>query len=225
MGNYHDTLLECRSNNQLLQKIDPRDIIKKTESQFISCKDGVYYFQTHRGALHQDIVELSKEYPEEVFIARIWNVDWYESELRTVRYKSGKAKFIKIEPNYQYSVSHLEKIMGVDNFNKLMKIAMRYIEVCEKLERIPEVKDQIAQERKDKVFSHVTVNVEDEKFKINATRMTYSSIEVIGYVKEVPTKLVWKLIEEEKRSYKRNDQKNEYGLEEAPEEEYSDLPF
>jgi hypothetical protein len=115
--------------------------------------------------------------------------------------------------------------MGIDNFNKLMKIAMRYIEACEKLERIPEVKGQIAHERKDKVFSHVTVNVEDEKFKIEATRMTYSSIYLMGYVKEVPTKSVWKLIEEEKRSNKRNDQKNDYGLEEAPEEEYSDLPF
>jgi len=225
MGNYYDTLLECKSNKQLLQKIDPRDIIKTTNSQFISCKDGIYYFQTHRGPLDPDIVELSKKHPNEVFIARIWNVDFYCSELRTVKYRSGKSKFIKIEPNYNYNTSHLEKIMGIDNFNKLMKIAMRYIEACEKLERIPEVKGQIAHERKDKVFSHVTVNVEDEKFKIEATRMTYSSIYLMGYVKEVPTKSVWKLIEEENLCNKNNKKQNEYNLEEKQNENYSDLPF
>ena len=85
MGNYHDTLLECKSNRQLLQKIDPREIINKTASEFISCKDGIYYFQTNRGALHEDIVELSKRYPDEVFIARIWNIDFYDSEIRTIR--------------------------------------------------------------------------------------------------------------------------------------------
>jgi hypothetical protein len=46
-------------------------------------------------------------------------------------------------------------------------------------------------------MSRTTIHVENEKFKIEATKRTYSLIEVKGYHKEVPEPS-WKVIEEEK---------------------------
>jgi hypothetical protein len=226
MGNYHDTLLECKSNNQLLQKIDPRDIIKKSESQFMSCKDGIYYFQTHRGALHEDIVELSKEYPEEVFSARIWNVDFYDSIIRALEYKDGDVKILSSKPNYSYCAVHLIKAMGEENFEKLMNVAMKYIESREKVKDDPEYQSQITKNNRDKIYSYINVHVEDDKYKLEATIRTTSYIHLVGYVKEVPTKPIWRLIEEENCSNKRNDKKrNKYGFEEVPESDYDEVPF
>jgi len=226
MGNYYDTLLECKSDNQLLQKIDPRDIIKKSESQFISCKDGIYYFQTHRGALHSDIVELSKRYPDEIFIARIWNVDFYDSIIRALEYKNGDVTILSSKPNYSYFAGHLIKAMGKENFEKLMNVVMKYIESLENVKDDPEHQSQIAKSSDDKTFSHFSVSVEDDKYKLEATIRTTSYIHLVGYVKEIPIKPVWKLIEGKQYSNKRNDKKcNNDGFAEVPESDYVELPF
>lgn len=226
MGNYYDTLLECKSNKQFLHKIDPRDIIKTTESEFISCKDGIYYFQTHRGALHKDIVELSKKYPEEVFLAQIWNVDFYDSIIRALEYKDGDVKILSSKPNYSYCATHLIKAMGEEKFQRLMNVVMKYIQSREKVKDDPEDQSQMGKSNKDKIHSYINVHVEDNEYKLEATIRTTSYIHLVGYVKEVPTKPVWKLIEEEKRSNKRNDKKrNDYGFEEAPESDYDEIPY
>jgi hypothetical protein len=199
MSNYYDTLLECKSNSQLLQKIDPRDIIKKTSNKFISCKDGIYYFESTGGALHADIVELSKQFPNEVFQARIWNVDMDASELRTIVYKTGIPEIIKIEPNYGFHTAHLEKIMGRETIDRFMKIAMRYIKTYDNLVKTLEFDEAIIKEREDKIDSFTTIHVENEKFKIEATKRTYSLIEVKGYVKEISTsKSIWREIKEDR---------------------------
>ena len=198
MATYYDTLLECKSNSQLLQKIDPRDIIKKTSNKFISCKDGIYYFESTGGALHADIIELSIEYPDEIFEARIWNLDMYASELRTIMYKAGIPEIIKIEPNYGFRTAHLEKIMGKETIDRFMKIAIRYLKTYDNLANTLEFDEVLKKEKEDKIDSFTTIHVENEKFKIEATKRTYSLIEVKGYHKEVPEPS-WKEIEEEKK--------------------------
>ena len=95
----YDTLLECKSNSQLLQTVDPRGIIQKTNSKFRTCKDGICYFQSYGLPINEDFTELSKKYPNEVFEARIC-VDEYGSEIKTIIYTYGEAVLIKIEPNY-----------------------------------------------------------------------------------------------------------------------------
>jgi hypothetical protein len=211
MATCYDTLLECKSNNQLLQKIDPRDIIKKTSNTFISCKDGIYYFESAGGALHDDIVELSKEYPDEVFEARIWNPDMYASELRTIAYKAGIPEVIKTEPNYGFHTAHLEKILGKETIGRFMEIAMRYIKAYDKLDNTPEFDEAIKKEREDKIYSFTTVHVENDKFRIEATQRTYSLIEVKGYVKEISTPTpIWKEIKEERISNRNKEQLNDF---------------
>lgn len=203
MATYYDTLLECKSNNQLLQKIDPRDIIKKTSSTFISCKNGIYYFETNGGALHADIIELSKEYSDEVFEARIWNPDMYASELQTIVYKAGIPEIIKTEPNYGYYTAHLEKIMGKGTTDRFMEIAMRYIKAYDILEKSPEFIETLEKERGDGIDTYTTLTVENEKFKIEACRRNFSLVDVRGYSKEItkPTE-IWREVKEDRSSNK-----------------------
>lgn len=199
MANYYDTLLECKSNNQLLQKIDPRDIIKKTSSTFISCKNGIYYFESTSGSLHEDIIELSQEHPDEVFEVRIWNPDLYASELRTIIYKAGIPEIIKTEPNYAFQTAHIEKIFGKETTDRFMEIAMQYIKAYDKVDNTPEFNEPLKKERDDKIYSYTTIIVENEKFKIEACRSNYSLIDVKGYVKETPTpESIWREIKEER---------------------------
>jgi len=224
MANYYNTLLECKSNKQLMQEIDPRDIIKKTNSEFITYKDGMYYFQTCNGVLHDDIVELSKTCPKEIFIAQIWNVDFYDSEVRTIRYKNGKSRITNIEPNYGYTASHIIKVMGKETFHSLMKVAMRYIRQYGVIRNTPEVEKEISKEKNDKINSNVTVHVENDKYKIDATLVGSSYIEVNGFVKR-PSRPSWKLIEEQIGLNRGHDQQNEQNITETNNEDYCDLPF
>jgi len=211
MATYYDTLLECKSNNQLLQKIDPRDIIKKTSNTFISCKNGVYYFKSDGGALHDDIVELSKVYPDEVFEARIWDLDLYASELKTIVYKAGIPKIIKTEPNYGYQTAHIVKILGKETTDRFMEIAMRYIKEYDKVDNTPEFNEPLKKEREDKIYSCTTIIVENEKFKIEACRRNYSLIDVKGYVKETPKpEQVWREIQEVRSSNRKKEQIDDF---------------
>lgn len=223
MGNYHDTLLECKSNPQLLTKIDPRDIIKKTDSEFITCKDCVYYFQTHRSALFYDIVELSKKYPNEIFETRIWNVDADASVIRTIRYENGEVELLKTEPNYSYFASHIIKTMGKETFEKLINVAMIYIRKIDELYSIQDFDNELEQEAKDHISSFVTVRVENEEFRIDVTKRTYSSLEVVGYIKHASP--AWELIEHEKIQKIRNKHPDEHIDHDSNSEEYEDLPF
>jgi len=214
MSTYYDTLLECKSNNQLLQKIDPRDIIKKTSNTFISCKNGIYYFKSGGGALHEDIVELSKEYPDDVFEARIWNLDLYASELRTIVYKAGIPEIVKTEPNYGYQTAHIEKILGKETTDRFMEIAMRYIKAYDKVDNTPEFNEPLKKEREDKIYSCTTIIVENEKFKIEACRRNYSLIDVKAYAKETPKpEQIWREIKEIRSSKTNKEQLDD--LEEA----------
>jgi len=226
MATCYDTLLECKSNNQLLQKIDPRDIIKKTSNTFISCKNGLYYFKSDGGVLHADIVELSKEYPDEVFEARIWNLDLYASELRIIVYKAGIPEIVKTEPNYGYQTAHIEKILGKETTDRFMEIAMRYNKAYDKVDNTPEFNEPIKKEREDKIYSYTTIIVENEKFKIEACRRNYSLIDVKGYVKETPKpNQIWREIQEVRSSKSNKKQLDDQDVAEPiPEEDMNLAP-
>ena len=187
MSYTYDTRLVCKSNSKLLQKIDPRDIIKISNSEFISCKNGVYYFSTHSGTMHESIVELSKTYPNEVFIVRYRKDDiFYGSEIQTFKYIDGYSTCTKVEPNYGYCISHIEKIIGKKTVRRFMKVALKQIKKIDAINDIPTAKNN-RMERKHKISSSITINVEDEEFKIEATKIGSSFIEVNGFIKEAPT--------------------------------------
>ena len=200
MATYYDTLLECKSNSPAITKNrSKRHHQKNLKYIHLMQRDGVYYFESDRWSIAcMILVELSIEYPDEIFEARIWNLDMYASELRTIMYKAGIPEIIKIEPNYGFRTAHLEKIMGKETIDRFMKIAIRYLKTYDNLANTLEFDEVLKKEKEDKIDSFTTIHVENEKFKIEATKRTYSLIEVKGYHKEVPEPS-WKEIEEEKK--------------------------
>jgi hypothetical protein len=224
MANYYDTSLVCKSNNQLLKKMDPRDIIKNPNSEFITYKNGFYFFSSCNDTMHESILELSKTFPTEVFVTCTWNVDVYDSEIQTYEYKDGKSKCIKTEPNYGYCISHVEKIMGNETSNELMEVVMRYIKQYRAIEDSKRNKKIIQQELMKKIRSSTKIIVENKKFKIEATRVGSSFIEVEGYIKETPSP-IWTKIEREKNRANDEDINDSLNVDASNIEEYDDLPF
>jgi len=225
MANDYNTELVCKTNSQLLQKIDPRDIIKNRNSRFISCKNGVYYFTTRSGTMHENIVVLSMTYPMEVFIARYRDDDiYYDSEIQTIKYKSGKSKCTKIEPDYWYDISHIEKKIGKEPLEQLLKVAWRYIKRIDAMSDTPKTRKRTEQERKNKIKTSVAIIVENDDFKIEATKIGTSFVKFLGYVKEASAPR-WQLIEKEKNLVVGKDQQDEKNDNELNDDDYIDLPL
>ena len=223
MSYIYDTRLVCKSNSKLLQRIDPSEIIKDLSSEFISCKDGAYHFITRNRTMHGSIVELSNKYPEEIFIAQFWNVESYDSEIQTYKYIDGFSKCTKAEPNYMYCVSHIEKIIGKKTLRRFMKVVLKQIKRIDAINDTP-MTQKNGKKSKDKISSSITINVEDQDFKIEATKLGLSFIEVNGFIKEAASPR-WQLIEKEKNRIERITHQMDKNDNEANEEEYDNLPF
>jgi len=223
MSYIYNTRLICKSNSKLLQKIDPDKIIKDLSSEFLSCENGAYHFTTRNGTMHGSIVTLSEEYPAEIFIAQLWDIESYDSEIRTYKYIDGFLKCTKVVPNYWYCISHIEEIMGKKNVKRFMKVVLKHIKKIDAINDNPTV-EKNGIERKHKISSTITINVEDEKYKIEATKMAYAFIEVNGFIKEASTP-GWQLIEKEKNRIVRVVHQMEKRGDQAKDEEYEDLPF
>jgi len=223
MANLYNTKLVCTSNSKLLQKIDPDEIIKEPNSEFLYFENGAYYFTTRDGTMHESIVALSKKYLAEIFIAQFWNVEFYDSEIQTFKYIDGYSKCTKVEPNYGYCISHIEKIIGKKTVRRFMKVALKQIRRIDAINDIPTAKNN-RMERKHKISSSITINVEDEEFKIEATKIGSSFIEVNGFIKEAPTPR-WQLIEKEKNQIVRVVYPLDKSIDETKDEEFADVPF
>jgi len=223
MANLYNTRLFCTSNSKQLQKIDPGEIIKEPNSEFLFGENGAYIFTTRDGTMHESIVALSKKYPTEIFIAQIWNVEFYDSEIQTYKYFAGSSKCTKVEPNYGYCISHIGKIIDKRTLRRFMKVAMKQIKRIDAINDIPTAKKN-RMERKHKISSTITINVEDQDFKIEATKIGSSFIEVNGFIKEAASPS-WQLIEKQKNRIARVTHQMDIGADEAEEEKYDNLPF
>ena len=104
-----------------------------------------------------------------------------------------------------------------------MKVALKQIKRIDTINDTPSTKKK-RMERKHKISSSITINVEDEDFKIEATQIGPSFIEVNGFIKEA-TSPRWQLIEREKNLIVGKDQQDEKSVDEAKDEKYDNLPF
>ncbi len=193
----YDNILRCKSNPNLLQTIDPKIIIKGSGAKFISCEDREYYFQSRRLPIHENILEFSTRYPDEEFIMEILNVDLYCSVMRTITYKNGECKILKVEPVFYYEYSsQLKEEIGIDRFNFFLTKINSFFE---------KLKDVFAQEwlesedaLENKKHEEISIQLEDEKFRIVATWDYCSHISIKGLYK-VTNQTLWELID--KHSY------------------------
>lgn len=225
MSYIYNTRLVCKSNKKLLQKIDPNKIIRDQRSEFISSKKGAYHYITRNGTMHSSIVELSENYPTEVFIAQFSSFEIDDSVIETYKYVNGFSKCIKIEPNYMYCVSHLEEVMGKKTVKRFMKVVFKQFKMIDSIIYSPDAKKDGTQE-KHSIHSSYTIIVEDKDYKIEATKIGLSYIQVEGYIKVLEDSIPrWQAVDWEKKEDIKVAHQMGNGAEEAEQNMVEPLPF
>lgn len=225
MSYIYNTRLMCKSNRKLLQKINPKNIIKDLSSEFVSKKNGAYHYITRNGTMHSSVIALSNEYPTEVFVAQFYSVEIDDSVIETYKYVNGYTKCIKLKPNYMYCISHLEEIMGKKTVKRFMKAALKQFKKIDSIEYAPDAKNDRKQV-KHGIHSSITINVEDRDYKIEAYRVGRSFIEVKGFAKIKEDLLPsWQLIEREKNKASKVTHQMENNVGNSNEKEYEPIPF
>jgi len=203
-----------------LQTIDPREIIKESPAEFITCKNGEYYFQSRGFPMHEDVHRLSKEYPEEEFMLKIWNVDALSAMLLTVIYKGGdNGEKIRIEPHfyYEFRSPRLKDVMGQERFYVFFKKISSFFE---KLKGLYHEKWLESDEpNKAPKYDKISIQFEDDEFRVLATWDCFSCIVIEGFSK-VSNQTLWKLIDGHSNTLRNNNK-----TESIKNEDIDDLPF
>ena len=94
------TNLKC-SNPELISK--ESEFFKNAKSELLSSRDGEMHFFSPWGGMKNDIEELSKKYPDEIFSADMWVDDYYGSDIHTYQIISGVSECTKQRPGYVFS--------------------------------------------------------------------------------------------------------------------------
>jgi hypothetical protein len=225
MSYIYNTHLKCKSNRKLLLEIDPDEIIKDRNSEFVSSKKGAYNYITRNGTMHSSIVTLSSDYPTEVFIAQYYCLESGDAVIETYKYLNGFSKCIKTEPYYMYCLGRLERKMGKKTVKKFMKVVLKQFK---KIDSIEEGHSKIneGEPGEHSINSSITISVEDKDFKIEAYRVGRSFIEVNGYTKTKKDSIPkWQVIEKEKNKVVKVSHKMEEGAHKTKRDEYEPLPF
>lgn len=226
MATEYDNILICNSNPNLLQTMDPRKIIKESPAKFISCKNGEYYYQSRRFPIDKDVYRLSKEFPGEEFIVKIWNVDALSAVMLTVIYKDGDhGEIIRIEPHFHYECRspRLMDVLGEERFFVFFKKITSFFEKLKGLYYEEWLESYDPNEpHKAPEYDKINIQFEDDEFKVLATWDCFSYIVIEGFFK-VSNKTSWKLIDG--HSYiPRNNNKTE-SIKNEDDDDYDSLPF
>jgi len=210
MANYYVTRLECLTNYELLKFIDPKKIIKTTNSKLSYSILDELVFESRNDAMHDDILRLSEKFPSEVFLARYYDCpDYEESITECYRYEAGENEFIGYEPKYTFNDhDHIIKILGEEVTHKLWKRIRRY------LFRLDQTKESLLDGElhcdilehhfDDCVTSSVTIHAECENFKLSVDKIRNSELIFHGYQRDSETE-DWKEILPESTNEKNND--------------------
>jgi hypothetical protein len=210
MANYYVTRLECLTNYELLKFIDPKKIIKTTNSKLSYSILDELVFESCNDALHDDILRLSEKFPSEIFLARYYDCpDYEESITECYRYEDGEHEFIGYEPKYTFNDhDHIIKVLGEEVTHKLWKRIRRY------LLRLDQTKESLLDGElhcdilehhfDDCVTSNVTIHAEHENFKLSVDKIRNSELIFHGYQRDSETE-DWKEILPESTIQKNND--------------------
>ena len=164
-----------------------------THSRLLGNNNGETEYLSKEYYIIDDIIELSKKYPNETFTGVTWNdSDFYNSVSDTIVYKNGHGKVIKVEPYYQF----LYPVIDDEIYNKLVE---RFIEeVRLYIKRIDIIKEDVDDPVDGTVFdflndieddngfkSYYTITWENDQHKFTATKRLTSNI-LIHYEKKEP---------------------------------------
>lgn len=190
MANIYDSYVRCLTNPKLTTKIDPKEIIKKTPSQFRFKRFDELVYETKWCTMHNDIITLSEQYPNDVFMVRFVDVCVQLPEpVECVQYKNGESKFMGYEPNYKFSGhEHLFKVMGQET---LLKLWFRIHEYLFRLDHTKEslidgeeyYVDMLEDHYDNCVSSTVTVHAEVEYFKLSVDKIKHAELIFRGFTR------------------------------------------
>ena len=190
MANLYDTILECVTNDELLNLMDPKKIIAKTWSEFRFSRHNELVFESRDDTMHEDIISLSEKFPNEVFTAIYYEIEGYdETQVHYYRYRDGKIEFLGYIPKYTWNnYEQIIKAFGKDVFNKLWKRIRKY------LYRLDQTKESILdgglrinilENHNDQcVSSFVTVFAEHENFRMSVEKTKNSELHFRGYQRD-----------------------------------------
>jgi len=187
MANYYMTSLECLTNCELLKFIDPKKIIRITDSELIYSNSFVMVFMSRRCPMHDDITLLSNKFPNEVFLASYWDAHGYDGTITSsFRYENGDNKFIGYRPNYTLiDDEFIEKEFGEDVYQRLLSRIRKYLR---RLDRTTEnlldgeLQCDILEHYYDgSVSSYVTIHAEYENYKLSVDKFRNSELRFHGY--------------------------------------------
>lgn len=187
MANYYDTLLECVTNDELLNLTDPNKIIDETWSEFRFSRHNELFFESRNETLHEDIISLSEKFPNEVFTAIYYDIeDRDETPAHYYRYRDGKTEFLGFIHNYTWKDHEpISKAFGKDVFHKLWKRIRQYLlRLDQTKESIldGELRIDILENHYDQcVSSFVTVYAEHENFRMSVEKTKNSELHFRGY--------------------------------------------
>ena len=235
MANYYRARLECLTNNELLKFIDPKKIIKTTNSQLLYSIFDELVFESCNDAMHEDILMLSEKFPTDVFLVRYYDCPEYEESItECYRYEDGKHEFVGFQPDYIFSDrDHIIKVFGEEVTHKLWKRIRRYLMRLDQTKESlldGELHCDILEHHYDEcVTSSVTIHAEFENYKLSVDKIRNSELILHGYQRNSKSE-DWKEIlieskkEEDKSSNVGKDQKNEQVIDELNIDNYEDLP-
>ena len=191
MANIYDSYVRCLTNPQLTTIIDPEKIIKKTNSQFRFKRFDELVYETRWATMHDDIITLSEQFPNDVFRVRYKYVcAQLPQPIECFRYKNGESKFMGYEPNYKFSDhEHLSNAMGQETLLKL------WFRIREYLFRLDHTKESLLDGRKyyidmledhydNCVSSTVTIHAEIDNFKLSVDKIKNAELIIRGFKRE-----------------------------------------
>jgi hypothetical protein len=220
MGNMLKTMVECKGNKDFFKNNPPSGITTKISSENVEHLDGGYSFYTSRGVPLDEIMNISRKFPDEVFLVEIYNIDLCDSVIRKFRIKAGNLKLKYEGPNYYFTGSDFQDLISKEVYLRYKATALRYISQLALIENNQDFVSQNRLDDRDKIRTNVTIRVEHGNLRLDFTKMAYSWIEVVGYVKVTP-KPTWEVIEETRGPIAQINKQEECltGV------DYEDLPF
>jgi hypothetical protein len=190
MANIYDSYIRCVTNPDLTKIIDPEKIIKKTPSQFRFMHFDELVFETRWYTMHEDLILLSQQFPNDVFIARYSDPEAFIPVPRECfRYCNGENQFMGFESAYKFS-DH-EYLFGAMGEETLLKLWFR---VRDYLFRLDHTKESLVvgekyyvdmlEDRYDHcIRSTVTVHAEMDNFKLSVDKITNAELFFRGYTR------------------------------------------
>jgi hypothetical protein len=204
------TILES-TNPELISS--ESTFVRESPSDLLKIQDGKSHFSTWENTMDDEIIELSKKYPEETFIAEChWANEYYDRIIYYFEYRNGKCRELGIKPGYMVFLI-AGNIPSEEEYSAFRNHVLKYLKRLDivKKEDGEFIIDKLNNEKdKNGYESFITIVYENDLYKWTAEKTGISYIRFSVEKKKPKIPRIKEL--EDKMSIDEN-------------KEYGDLPF